>query len=142
MSLIYQSDAHVMVPPCCGTPHMVATTVQCAGANYDPNTPTKPSPPVKCSACGATVDKAALVQVCVIPRRKKPAEPGWETEEIPPFLLREGETSRQFMLSMYDTRSDAERAQDPPLPPEFLRPDAPTAPSASVVSATVAPPLR
>jgi hypothetical protein len=37
---------------------------------------------------------------------------------------------------------DAERAQDPPLPPEFLRPDAPTAPGAILVSATVAPPLR
>lgn len=121
MSLLYFSDALVVEPPCCRTPHIVAAYVRCAGADYDPNAINAAPRLLKCAACGALVKKDSLTQIGTIAKRRPPAEPDWESVEVPEFLRLDGESSREFHERVLDTRTDQERSADPALPPEFLK---------------------
>lgn len=60
-----------------------------------------------------------LVIVGRIPRRKPPAPDGWQQHDVPEFIRRDGESVKQFMERVYDTRTPEEQAKDEPLPPEF-----------------------
>ena len=120
MNFIYTADALVVIPPCCETLHIRSAFVQCAGANYNPDqVKQSPKKSVKCSACKAEVSVDDLVIVGRIPRRKPPAPAGWEQQDVPEFIRRDGESVRQFMERVYDTRTPEEQAKDEPLPPEF-----------------------
>ncbi|WP_090142832.1 hypothetical protein [Limnohabitans sp. DM1] len=121
MNFIYTADALVVIPPCCETPHIRPAFVQCAGANYNPdqvNQSAKKS--VTCSACKAEVNLDDLTLVGRIPQRKPPAPVDWEQQDVPAFIRRDGESVKQFMQRVYDTRTPEEQARDEPLPPEFM----------------------
>ena len=121
MNFIYNADALVVIPTCCETPHIKPTFVQCAGANYNlDQVKQSPKKSVKCSACKAEVSVDDLVIVSRIPRRKPPAPADWEQQDVPAFIRRDGESVKQFMERMYDTRTSEEQARDEPLPPEFM----------------------
>jgi hypothetical protein len=122
MNFIYTADALVVIPPCCETPHIRPAFVQCAGANYHPDQGKQSlKKSVKCSACKAEVSLSDLVIVGRISRKKPPAPSDWENMEIPDFLRADGESSRQFFERTSDTRTETERANDDPLPPEFIK---------------------
>lgn len=121
MNFIYTVDALVVSPPCCGTSHIRPAFVQCAGANYNPDQGKQSlKKSVKCSACKAEVSLDDLVIVGRISRRKQLAPDGWEQQDVPEFIRRDGESVKQFMERVYDTRTSEEQAKDEPLPPEFI----------------------
>jgi hypothetical protein len=122
MNVIYTVDALVVIPPCCGTSHIRPAFVQCAGANYRPDQGKQSlKKSVKCSACKAEVSLSDLVIVGRISRKKPPAPSDWENTEVSDFLRGDGESSRQFYERTSDTRTATERANDEPLPPEFIK---------------------
>lgn len=121
MKFIYTTDALVVIPPCCETPHIRPAFVQSAGANYNPDKPKQsPGKCVKCSACKAKVSLDDLVIVGRISQRKLPAPADWEQHDVPEFIRRDGETAKEFMERVYDTRTPEEQAKDERLPPEFI----------------------
>jgi hypothetical protein len=61
-----------------------------------------------------------LVIVGRIHRRKPPAPAGWEQQDVPEFIRRDGESVKQFMERVYDIRTPEEQARDELLPPEFI----------------------
>ncbi len=121
MNFIYTFDALVVIPKCCETPHVRPAFVKCASANYNPEQVRQsPIKSLKCSACKTEVSLDDLAIVGRIPKRKRQAPKGWEELEIPEFIRRDGESVKQFIERVYDTRAPEQQAMDELLPPEFI----------------------